>query len=51
LRIEDLVLLNRTNIDSTGLGLDSKEILAMARQKAKEKLVKSIGEEARGVRR
>jgi hypothetical protein len=51
LRIEDLVLLNRTNIDSTGLGLDSKEILAMAREKAREKLTKSVGEEVRGVRR
>jgi hypothetical protein len=48
LRIEDLVLLNRTNIDSMGLGLDSKEILAMAREKAREKLTKSVGEEVRG---
>jgi hypothetical protein len=58
LRIEDLVLLNRTKIDATGLFASkdmSAGILAMAREKALEKLTKSIGEEAkhsvsRGVR-
>jgi hypothetical protein len=47
LSFENLVLLNRTNIDSMGLGLDANEILQMAREKAREKLTKSIGEEVK----
>ena len=44
LPIESLVLLNKTDLDVMGLGFSKKEILEMAKQKAKEKLTKSIGE-------
>lgn len=47
LPIESLVLLNKTDLDVMGLGLSKKEILEMAKQKAKEKLVKGIGESVR----
>jgi hypothetical protein len=45
--IESLVLLNRTDLDVMGLGLDPQEVLAMAREKAREKLINKIGESAK----
>jgi hypothetical protein len=49
--LASLVMLNKTDLDVMGLGLSKNEILALAKQKAKEKLTENIGKHSLGTGR